>query len=157
MDAGEGKIGDLERAEILVRIAGRHEEGFVDLKTPGAALDGAVGWEAGEVSIEITSSARHWLRIKIMESVPIHRKLHFGFIVRDWAVYLFELLTELGIDIPAERRAEETGTEVVHAILGIAQHDSEVLRHVLEQDMQRMHVFYDGLLAQDAIMEDIPF
>lgn len=53
MDAGEGKVGDLEGAEVLVRVAGRHEEGFVDFETPGSALDGAVGWEAREVSIEI--------------------------------------------------------------------------------------------------------
>jgi len=35
-----------------VRVAGGHEEGFVDFETPGAALDRAVGGEAGEVSGE---------------------------------------------------------------------------------------------------------
>ena len=32
----------------LVRVAGWHEEGFVDFETPGAALNGAGGGEAGE-------------------------------------------------------------------------------------------------------------
>ncbi len=35
-----------------MRVAGGHEEGFVDFETPGAALDRAVGGEAGEVSGE---------------------------------------------------------------------------------------------------------
>lgn len=70
---------------------------------------------------------------------------------------LLELHTELGVDVPAERGTEETGAEVVHAILGVAQHDGEVFRDVLEQDMQRMHVLDDGLLVQDGIVEDIAF
>ena len=69
---------------------------------------------------------------------------------------LLKLHTELAINIPAERRAEETGAEVVHAILGIAQHDSEVFRYVLEQDMQRMHILNDSLVIQDAIVEEVP-
>ena len=48
---------------------------------------------------------------------------------------ILELHSEFGIDIPAERRAEKTGAEVVHAIFGIAQHDSKVFRYVLEEDM----------------------
>ena len=48
---------------------------------------------------------------------------------------LLELHSEFGINVPAKRRAEKTGTEVVHAVFGIAQHDSEVFRHVLEEDM----------------------
>ena len=68
---------------------------------------------------------------------------------------LLELHAELGVDVPAERRAEETGAEVVHAILGIPQHDSEVFRYVLEQDMQGMHILNDGLVVQDAIVEDV--
>ncbi len=44
---------------------------------------------------------------------------------------LLELHTELGIDVPTERRADETGMEVVHSVLGIAQHDGEVFRYVL--------------------------
>ena len=69
----------------------------------------------------------------------------------------FELHTELTIDIPAEGRTNEPGAEVVHAILGIAQHDGEVFRHVVEQDMQRMHLVNDGLLVQDAVVEDVAF
>ena len=48
---------------------------------------------------------------------------------------ILELHSEFGIDIPAEGRAEKTGAEVVHAILGIAQHDSKIFRYVLEEDM----------------------
>ena len=68
-----------------------------------------------------------------------------------------ELHTELGIDVPAERRAEEAGTEVVHAVVRIAQHDSEVFWYVLEQDMQRVHILNDTLGLQDAIVEDVTF
>ncbi len=50
VDAAEGQVGDLVGAEVLVRVTGGHEEGFVDFETPGAALDGAVGGEVGEVS-----------------------------------------------------------------------------------------------------------
>lgn len=92
-----------------------------------------------------------------MGSVPVHREFHFGFVVRDWAVDLLELFTELGIDIPAERRAEETSSEVIHAILGTARHDSEVFWYILEQDMQGMHISYDGLVVQDGIVEDVAF
>lgn len=70
---------------------------------------------------------------------------------------LLQLHPELGIDIPAERRAEDTSAEVIHAILGIAHHGSEVFRYVLEQDMQRMHIFNDSFVVQDAIVEDVTF
>lgn len=50
VDAVEGQGGQLVVAESLVRVARGHEEGFVDFEAPGAALDGAVGGEAGEVS-----------------------------------------------------------------------------------------------------------
>ena len=70
---------------------------------------------------------------------------------------LLELQTELGTDAPTERRAENTGTEIVHAVLGITQHDSEVFRDILEQDIQWVHVLDDGLAVQDAVMEDIAF
>ena len=69
----------------------------------------------------------------------------------------FELHSELAIDVPAEGRTNEPGAEVVHAILGIAQHDGEVFRDVVEQDMQRMHLVNDRLFVQDAIVEDVAF
>lgn len=50
VDAGDGEVGHLAGAEVFVGVAGRHEEGGVDLETPGAALDGAVGGEVGEVA-----------------------------------------------------------------------------------------------------------
>lgn len=68
---------------------------------------------------------------------------------------LFELQTKLGFHAPAERGTDEPGAEVIHAILGVAQHDSEVFRYVLEQDMQRMHLLDDRLVVQDAIVQDV--
>ena len=52
MDAGEREVrlGELDFAVFLMGIARRHEERGVDLKAPGAALDGAGGGEFGEVS-----------------------------------------------------------------------------------------------------------
>lgn len=51
VDAGEGEVGLLVGAEVSVGVAGGHEEGSVDFEAPGAALDGSVWGEAGEVSI----------------------------------------------------------------------------------------------------------
>lgn len=51
VDAGEGERGELVGAVEFVGVAGGHEEGGVDFETPGAALDGAVGGEAGEVAV----------------------------------------------------------------------------------------------------------
>ena len=34
VDAGEGEVGDLEGAEVLMGVAGRHEEGCVDFEAP---------------------------------------------------------------------------------------------------------------------------
>ena len=70
---------------------------------------------------------------------------------------LVERHAELGIDIPAERRAEQTGAKVVQAIIGIAQHHGKVFWYVLEKDMQRMHFLKNGLAIQDAIVEDVAF
>ena len=70
---------------------------------------------------------------------------------------LVERHAELGIDIPTERRAEQTGTKVVQAIVGIAHHHGKVFWYVLKKDMQRMHFFNDGLFIQDAIVEDVAF
>lgn len=59
VDARDGQVGDLQAAEVLVRVPGGHEEGFVDFETPRAALDGAVGLEVGEVSgLRLTRSVR---------------------------------------------------------------------------------------------------
>ncbi len=70
---------------------------------------------------------------------------------------LLELHAELGVDVPTERRAEETGAEVVHSVFGVAQHDGEVFRYVLEQDVQGVHILDDGFAVQDAVVEDVAF
>ena len=70
---------------------------------------------------------------------------------------LVERHAELRIDIPAERRAEQTGAKVVQAIVGIAQHHGKIFWYVLEKNMQRMHFFNDGLCMQDAIVENVAF
>lgn len=53
VDAREGEfcLGELDFAVFLVGIAGRHEEGGVDLEAPGAALDGVGGGKLGEVAV----------------------------------------------------------------------------------------------------------
>ena len=70
---------------------------------------------------------------------------------------LVERHAELGIDVPAERRAEQTGAKVVQAIVGIAQHHGKVFRYILKKDMQWMHFLKNGLFFQDAIVEDEAF
>ena len=61
VDAGERKVGHLEGTEVFVRIAWGHKDGGVDFKTPGAALDGTMKLEAGEMSVRNVLSARHRL------------------------------------------------------------------------------------------------
>lgn len=46
---------------------------------------------------------------------------------------LLELHPDLHVYIPAKRRAEDSGAEIVVAILGVAEHASEILRDVLEE------------------------
>ena len=53
VNAREGEIGDLAGAEVFVRVAGGHEERSVDFEAPGAALDGVVGEETGEVAVRV--------------------------------------------------------------------------------------------------------
>ena len=52
MDPGEGELigGEAGGPVGFVRVAGGHEEGGVDLETPGSALDGGGGGHFGEVA-----------------------------------------------------------------------------------------------------------
>ena len=52
MNAREGKFcfGELNFAVFFVGITGGHEERGVDFEAPGATLNGARGWEFGEVA-----------------------------------------------------------------------------------------------------------
>lgn len=47
---------------------------------------------------------------------------------------LMQLSSNLGGDIPTERRANHGRAQDIEARLVIAHHESEILRHVLEQD-----------------------
>ena len=51
VDAREREGGRLGGAVGFARVAGRHEERFVDFQTPRAALDGAGRGEFGEVAV----------------------------------------------------------------------------------------------------------
>jgi len=72
-------------------------------------------------------------------------------------VDLFELHAQFCIYVPAERGAEETGAEVVHAVIGVSEHDCKIFWYVLQQDVQGMHIFDDGLGLEDAVLENVPF
>ena len=52
MNAREGKFcfGELNFAVFFVGITGGHEEWGVDFEAPGTTLNGACGWEFGEVA-----------------------------------------------------------------------------------------------------------
>lgn len=89
--------------------------------------------------------------------LPVHREFHFGFVVRDRGVDLFKLHAELGVDVPAKGGAEETSAEVVHAIFGVAEHDCEVFRYVVEQHVEWVQFVDDGLVLQEAVVEDVAF
>ena len=63
MDAREGKFRVLDFAVLFVRIARGHEEGFVNFKTPRAALDGAISGKTGEPAawgLELDGYRRAW-------------------------------------------------------------------------------------------------
>ena len=48
---------------------------------------------------------------------------------------LLELHAQLGIHIPPQRAANDARPEIIHAVVRIPQHDGEILRHVLQQDV----------------------
>lgn len=58
----------------------------------------------------------------------------------------FELHAEFCVNVPAKGGAEQTGAEIVHSVFGVAEHDCEVFRDVLEEDVQGVHVFDDGFV-----------
>jgi len=72
-------------------------------------------------------------------------------------VDFFELHAEFCVYVPAERGAEKSGAEVVHAILGIPEHDCEIFGYVLQQDVQGMHISDDGFVLENSVFEDIAF
>ena len=65
------------------------------------------------------------------QNLPVHGKFHLLFIIWYWRVNFFQLHAELHLHVPAKRGAEEAGTEIVIAILRIAEHAGEIFRDVL--------------------------
>lgn len=49
-----------------------------------------------------------------------------------------KLETNLGADVPSQRRADNPGAEEIEPCLVIPQHDAEVFRHIVHEDLQRM-------------------
>lgn len=46
---------------------------------------------------------------------------------------LLQLHAKFGIDIPAERGAQDTRAEIITSIIGVADHDSKILRNVMKK------------------------
>ena len=70
---------------------------------------------------------------------------------------LLQLLADLGVDVPAQGRTEETGAKVVVTVFRIAKHYCKVFRHIMEQYMQGMYVHDDCLRSKDAVFENVAF
>ena len=86
---------------------------------------------------------------------PIHTKLHLLLVVRYWLVDILEHHPQLRIDVPTQRATQHTAAKVVKPVFRIPEHDRKVLRHISQQDVQRMHAFDDGLGSKDAIMKHV--
>lgn len=69
----------------------------------------------------------------------------------------FQLQTEFAVDVPAEGGADEAGAEVVVAVFGVAKHDCEIFGDVLQKHMERMQFIDDGLVPENAVLEDVAF
>ena len=70
---------------------------------------------------------------------------------------VFELHTEFCVYVPAEGGAEEASAEVVHAVVGVAKHNCEIFGDVVQEDVQWMHVFDDGFVLENTILEYMAF
>lgn len=66
-------------------------------------------------------------------NLPVHRELHLLLVIGYWGVDFFQLHAELHCHVPAKRRAEQAGTEIVVTILRIAEHAGEIFRDVLQE------------------------
>lgn len=69
----------------------------------------------------------------------------------------FELETQFRGNVPAESGAEDAGPKIVETVVWVAKHDCEIFGDVVEQNMERMHAFDDGVSFENAIVEDVTF
>ena len=85
---------------------------------------------------------------------PIHRKLHLLLIIRDRTMNLLQLQPQLRGHGPPQTTAQQARAKIILPVLGIPYHDGEILRHILQQDMQRMHrLLNHSLVAQNPVPE----
>ena len=68
---------------------------------------------------------------------------------------LFELEAQFCGNVPAEGGAEEAGAEVVAAIGRVAEHNCEIFRDVMEEDVERVHAADDGFGLENAVVKDM--
>ena len=87
--------------------------------------------------------------------LPIHRLRHLLLVIRDWPVDIIQLFPNLGAKVPPQAAADDAGSQVIHAILRVANHDRKVLGHIVQKHVKRMHGLDDGFVFQNAVMEDV--
>src|SRR5436309_479796 len=85
--------------------------------------------------------------------IPVHRKLHLFLIVWYRCVNLVQLQTDFRIHIPPQAAANDPCSEIVEPILWIPQSDGEILRHMVQNNLQWMHELDTRLDIQDAVLE----
>lgn len=86
--------------------------------------------------------------------VPVHGELHLFLVVRNRLVDLVQLFAQLRRDVPAERRAYHSRSEMVTPRLRVPQHDRIVLGYMVQQHLQRMDLLEVGLSVEDLVVED---
>ena len=97
-----------------------------------------------------------WGKGKDGEEVPIHGKFHLLFIVRNRRVDLLQLQPQFRVHVPSNRATYHPGAEIVRTVVRVAQHDGEIFRDVVKQDVQWMHRADDGFRIEDAVVEYVP-
>ena len=66
-----------------------------------------------------------------------------------------QLLPDLGAEVPTQTAADDAGSQIIHAILRVANHDRKVLGHVVQKYVKRMHRLDDRFILENAVMEDV--
>ena len=65
-----------------------------------------------------------------------------------------ELESNLGADIPPQRRADHSRSEVVVSSIRVSEHDSEVFGDIIQHDQEGMFGFDIRFGVQDAVVEE---